>query len=75
MTAPFTPKKERAGVTFRRQQLAEASRERGRFEEEGDTAPITGNVSTRQDVQRKKASLQRLLNALKKRGESQYEGE
>jgi hypothetical protein len=58
---------EKPGVKRRREELAQAERERGSYRRESDS-PTTGNVETKRNVSRARANLQRLLDALKKRG-------
>lgn len=57
---------EKPGVKARRQQLAEAMRERNQYQEEAGS-PVTGNVETRTNVSRARRNLDRMLKALAKK--------
>jgi len=60
---------EKPGVKRRREELAAAQSEQRQYRRErGGESARTGSVETRQNVAKKKANLQRLLDALKKRG-------
>jgi len=67
---PQQDKPKKPGLIQRERELASTESERGQYiEERGGESARTGGVHTRERVDRAKANLQRLRDALKKRGE------
>jgi hypothetical protein len=60
------------GEKYREQQLAASMRERGEYMSMAEGVPITGNVSTKQDIARKKRALRRQQRLRQTGGRSAY---